>query len=216
MVNSSEWYNSGNGIKMPGGAANTPGLAPRRDPEMRPKLTPGLLSSFRLSSDYPHGITPSERFWRQVRDADERGCRNWSGANNGVGYGVFNVDGQMYLATHVAWVLAGEDLGEEPNICHHCDNPSCVNPYHLFLGTRYDNMQDALLKGRMKTPFGPGEGNQNSILSEPDIRLIRRLHVERPSNQTTSEFCREHADRFGVRARTIEGVVGGRSWKHVR
>lgn len=85
-------------------------------------------------------------------------------------------------------------IGEGLFACHHCDNPACVNPDHIFLGTHKDNMKDMVLKGR----------NTSKLKSE-DINLIRL------SEETVTTLAR----RFGVTERTIKSVKEVQSWKHV-
>lgn len=145
-------YNSAIPIEVPGGAGNTPGVASSvRSTGMRPKLTPGLLSVRHRSSDYPSGASAVDRFWRWV---DKRGpdeCWPWTGAHNGIGYGTINISRHMFLATHVAVVIDGRSIDAGSDVCHTCDNPTCCNPAHLFVGTREDNMRDARKKGRLAT-----------------------------------------------------------------
>ena len=88
-----------------------------------------------------------QRFWEKVQKKSG-GCWTWLGAKNNQGYGNFNVGGKFERAHRIAYCLS---IGEVPAglfVLHHCDNPSCVNPKHLFLGTQKDNMQDCLKKGR--------------------------------------------------------------------
>jgi hypothetical protein len=91
-------------------------------------------------------MTISE-FWANVQKGD--GCWLWTGAINGPGYGSLRLDGQpkSVFAHRLAWQLAN---GAMPNglVLHKCDNPRCVNPDHLFIGTYTDNQRDCVRKGR--------------------------------------------------------------------
>jgi len=76
-------------------------------------------------------------------------CWEWQGAITSGGYGEFRIDGHTYPAHRISYVLFFGDIPEGMLVCHKCDNPRCVNPYHLFIGTQKDNLQDASRKGRL-------------------------------------------------------------------
>lgn len=86
------------------------------------------------------------------------GCWEWTGATDRDGYGVFNYAGKSHRANRVALLLDGRDPGEK-FACHSCDNPRCVRPSHLFIGTNQDNMQDMVAKGRNPDRFGANNPN---------------------------------------------------------
>jgi hypothetical protein len=87
------------------------------------------------------------------------GCVEWTGRTNGRGYGK---DGKTY-AHRDAWELANGPIPAGMVICHSCDNPLCVNPDHLFLGTQKENMQDAGAKGRLAKPYRLTTGQARSV-----------------------------------------------------
>jgi hypothetical protein len=94
----------------------------------------------------------ASRFWGKVDIQHIDKCWNWKGYINSDGYGNFSVDGKRRWHAHrVAYILTFGDVPEGIKVCHKCDNPSCANPNHLFLGTQKDNVQDAVRKGRMGT-----------------------------------------------------------------
>lgn len=90
------------------------------------------------------------RFWNLVSIKTKDDCWEWEASFDGKGYGQFNIDGRTYRSHRVAWELLNGKIPNGLELCHHCDNPKCVNPNHLFLGTHKDNMHDMKLKGRNK------------------------------------------------------------------
>ena len=87
------------------------------------------------------------RFWRKVNKTNR--CWNWIGASDKYGYGRINWSGKTRVATRISWAIHNGDPGSM-FVLHHCDNPSCVRPSHLFLGDQKDNMSDASKKGRLQ------------------------------------------------------------------
>lgn len=95
------------------------------------------------------------RFFRYVRVGD--GCWLWTGAKNRQGYGVFSEAGRASgttLAPRYAWEFFRDVIPDGKCVLHKCDTPACVNPEHLFLGTRSDNNQDMIAKGRYRGGWG--------------------------------------------------------------
>jgi hypothetical protein len=92
-----------------------------------------------------------ERFWRKVRKTD--GCWEWTASFRGLGYGQIKVNQKMLYAHRVSWEMANGPIPDGLCVLHHCDNPPCVNPDHLFLGTQADNMRDKVRKNRQGFPW---------------------------------------------------------------
>lgn len=90
----------------------------------------------------------SERFWSKVCILHPSDCWEWQAAKFCNGYGVFRLDGKNFRAHRLSWVLEYGDIPEGLSVLHSCDNPSCVNPHHLWLGTQLDNLRDSDCKGR--------------------------------------------------------------------
>lgn len=87
------------------------------------------------------------------------GCWEWQGATDRDGYGIFTYAGETHRAGRIALELDGRKPGSGEMACHHCDNPRCVRPDHLFVGSNQDNMQDMVRKGRNPDRFGPNNPN---------------------------------------------------------
>lgn len=90
-----------------------------------------------------------DRFWSKVNKTD--GCWVWTGAT-ARGYGIILHDGHMWRAPRLSYLWAYGDLPDGLLVCHACDNPACVRPDHLFLGTQQDNVDDKMAKGRWRVP----------------------------------------------------------------
>jgi hypothetical protein len=150
------------------------------------------------------------RFLSKIdRSAGPRGCWLWLKSASWDGYGYFRFMGKVMLAHRVAYSLRhGEVPPSDTCVLHSCDNPSCVNPRHLFLGTRLDNNVDRESKGRGNHP--KGRCNGNSKLRESDVRWIRRLYWKYSVSQ------QEIANRFSISTGPVYQIVHYRTWRHVR
>jgi hypothetical protein len=149
------------------------------------------------------------RFWTKV--VRRPGCWIWLGARNNQGYGNFGsqrLRPRHRKAHRISWELAHGAI--PPGLCvlHHCDNPPCVNPDHLFLGTKQDNVDDMMRKGRHVPPPGlRGEQLPHTKLTWAQVAEIRRLAAERPRSGSML------ARRFGVHPRTVNDLLHGKNWK---
>ena len=129
-----------------------------------------------------------KKFWANIEEPDNTGdCWNWKGITDSNGYGKLYVKGElpyqsgMKGAHRYSWELHNKAIPEGMFCCHHCDNPQCVNPHHLFIGTHQDNMADMVKKGRSHRPFGNKRGKKINEESKaiPKADLMRRLRAER-------------------------------------
>lgn len=106
----------------------------------------------------------AERFWTKVDKAGADDCWPWTASKNGDGRGQFSFGGRRHMAPRIAWSLEhGEPFPEHLMACHSCDNPSCVNPRHIWPGTMRDNAIDAVRKGRVVSPYSLGSIPHNRL-----------------------------------------------------
>ena len=136
-----------------------------------------------------------KRFWDKVKKTDN--CWEWIAAKSWCGYGQFRYGDSMKSAHRVALQLDGIDIPSGMCVCHHCDNPSCVNPDHLFLGTQTDNVADMHNKGRATKASGEKHGN--CTISELDVWLIRNV---KSTNAAIARF-------LGVSQSSVSGIRRG-------
>lgn len=142
-----------------------------------------------------------ERFYSFV-DKSELGCWNWTGSLSG-GYGQFGVGYKPMRASHVALMMDGVSIGKNQYVCHHCDNPKCVRPAHLFLGTQLENIRDAIEKKRM---LRNGQDNPTSKLTDVQVLEIRAR---------SKECNRRLAKEFGVTPGAVCMIVHRKRWAHL-
>jgi len=153
----------------------------------------------------------AERFWSKVNKSGE--CWEWGASFNTTGRGQFKLNGMMVLAHRLSYVMNHPitiDLMEghrEILVCHRCDNPKCVNPSHLFLGSHNDNTKDMMDKGRHHD--GKGEKCPTSKLTEAQVREIRIKYANGRISQ------RQLALEYGVHQATIFRIILRRTWSHI-
>src|ERR1035438_7769338 len=100
----------------------------------------------------------SERFWSKVKKTDE--CWVWLSTKNKQSYGVFAIKRKSVKAHRISWEIKNGKIPDRIFVLHKCDNPQCVNPDHLFLGSAKDNTQDMLSKGRNRNAYGEKHGSK--------------------------------------------------------
>lgn len=130
-----------------------------------------------------------------------KGCWEWNAGKTREGYGMFGFDGRVQGAHRVSYRLYVGEIPIGLYVCHRCDNPSCVNPEHLFLGTHADNMLDCKSKGR----FASGENHGNANLSDAQVIEIRLRYSD-------GERGTDLAKEFGVSQQAISKIIRGISW----
>jgi len=148
-------------------------------------------------------MTDLERFMQKVNKLSDDKCWEWLAAKNSRGYGKFSYDGQMRIAPRVSWILLNGPIPAGMSICHKCDNPGCVNPNHLFLGTQYENVQDCIDKGRF--PFGNRPARTHCLHGHPYAG--DNLYVT-PDGERKCRACRSEQNRLRYQRMKKEGALG--------
>jgi hypothetical protein len=161
---------------------------------------------------YKHA-PPEERIWRYIDlSPHPRDCWLWTGAVKTGGYGCFTmkVGGKKRgIGAHRAmFILAVREPPEGIDVLHECDNPPCVNPAHLFLGTAVDNIRDMQMKGRANYLAG----SEKPLAKLDEASVLDMRDVRRRTGESYSSLAR----RFGVCRATAYFAVTGKNWKHVR
>lgn len=164
------------------------------------------------------------RFWAKVdKSAGPDGCWLWTGCRMPTGYGQLRVFGKVSICSHrISWEITNGPLPQGTGfhgtcVCHRCDNPSCCNPAHLFIGSHKDNMNDRDRKGRVASgarsghvthpeSFARGEQHACSKLTERAVREI----LSQPHLATATL-----GSMYGVTDGAIRHIRRGTSWKHL-
>jgi hypothetical protein len=135
-----------------------------------------------------------ERFEAKVMPEPTTGCHLWIGATTPAGYGALNLnrDGVKY-AHRISFELHHGPIPPGMDICHRCDTPACVNPEHLFAGTRLDNVRDMHAKGRQAIPPRPSHCVNGHALTPDNIHL--RKDGRRNCRTCDNDRCREYQRR---------------------
>lgn len=149
------------------------------------------------------------RFWSKVDPTSPfLGCWSWAACVNPAGYGILRWQQRAQLAHRVAWSMLCGTIPDGLCVLHRCDNPRCVNPAHLFLGTQAENVHDMDAKGRRVNRPVYGASHHNAKLTDAAVEQIR---ARRAVGQKQAQI----AEAFGVAQVTISRIVTGRGWTHV-
>ena len=151
-----------------------------------------------------------DRFWSRVDKSGD--CWVWTAATTNGGYGVIRDtgrNGKIIRAHRLSWELHNGPIPAGIEVCHRCDNPPCVNPAHLFLGTHQDNVTDTVNKGRASGGGPRGSLHHQAKLTEAQVLDIRAVYAAGTVSQ------RQLAREYGVDRGTIRFIVRREHWTHI-
>jgi hypothetical protein len=147
---------------------------------------------------------------------DDRGCWEWTGWVDKDGYGRIKVSGRKIRAHRLSWELHFGPIPKTDDpmgnfVLHRCDNPTCVNPSHLFLGSHMDNLRDMMSKGRSAR----GEKGCKAKLTAAQVLEIRSRYGtrERYKHGPVSQY--DLAAEYGVTQAAINSVILRKTWRHI-
>lgn len=150
-------------------------------------------------------------FMEKVSVGEPDACWMWIGRKDSKGYGIHYANSESYRAHRFSWSLVNGPIPFGMVVMHACDNPSCVNPAHLSVGTHADNIRDRENKGRGKRPpkeaRARGESGPGARLTEAQAREILALRDVGSSTKI--------ARKYGVQRNTVYRLWRGLNWKHL-
>ena len=147
-----------------------------------------------------------QRIQALVKESEDTGCHEWQGAVGGKNdYPSMHYRQRTARVTRVMFMLTYGEIPKGLYVCHRCDNPLCVNPDHLFLGTQKHNMRDAVLKGRIKIPGLKGEDHGNSLFKNEDVIRYRK---EYQAGRKLASIIEES----GLTRSTVQRMLAGKTY----
>ena len=162
------------------------------------------------------------KFWARTHVAESDECWLWMAGKNSAGYGVLSVERKPMLAHRFSLALhRGQSIPPGVFVLHSCDNPRCVNPRHLRMGTQKENSRDAWDRGRASPPprnDGPGHWTKTRALKGSAIgtskmtdAAVAEIYRLRMAGMSSPKL----AKRFGLDKSTVLDIIGGRYWAHL-
>lgn len=150
---------------------------------------------------------PIERFWYYIDKRSDEECWEWLGAKISTGYGHMWIGNGYEYMHRYSYIIHFGNIPDGLHVCHTCDNPSCVNPSHLFLGTAKDNAIDREKKGRRKSPIG----NENFKSKLNEVLVVEIRNYYKAGGITKKEL----AELYKVNVNTIGCIISRKTWKNV-
>jgi hypothetical protein len=166
-----------------------------------------------LAGKYSQNKAGTKEYISENSEIDINGCWIWVRAKDKKGYGRPGLKGKSIGAHRLSYLAFVGEIPNNLHVLHNCDNPGCVNPKHLFLGTHQDNVNDMVNKNRQ----AKGENHRNSKLVQREVNEIRTLYsaelAERAKGKNVQLTQKELGERFGVSYGEISDIVNNKRWK---
>lgn len=150
-------------------------------------------------------MSDAARFWAKVSQPDA-GCWEWQGSRTPLGYGQMLLGARKELAHRIAWQWTYGPIPKGLCVLHACDNPSCVRPGHLLLGTRAANMRDMVAKGRVGKQIGNRHGAKAMA-----PKMVRHIRARVEAGEPQAAVARE----LGLHQTTVNQICSRRRWASV-
>lgn len=172
-----------------------------------------IRGRYRKWSKGHHHYRPIEnRFWEKVKKTPA-GCWLWMGSKEHFGHGHIGNKGKMLKAHRLAWEFENGKIPDGLHCLHKCDNPSCVNPSHLFLGTHQDNMRDMISKNRQSSKL-----TKKQVIKMRQYYMLRGRrghgrwrHFKKPKGISFKELGK----KFNVKKQAAWKAINHVTWNHV-
>lgn len=149
----------------------------------------------------------AKKLFRGLRRPYGSQCLEWQGLKTASNYGILHYSKAHFVTHRVAYAIHNQEDPGDLFVCHHCDNPPCCNPDHLFLGTSADNVRDMVNKGRAARQQGEAHGRAR--LTEQDIKKIRSEYKD------PKLTAKKIASKYGINHWYVYDIVRGKRWHHV-